>query len=59
MSLALEMGFLDVSETGNVPQLDFNASRPTLVRPGEAVLGGGKQDCVVRRSSVIHSSISR
>ncbi|MHA1907526.1 MAG: ARPP-1 family domain-containing protein [Candidatus Thorarchaeota archaeon] len=53
MSLALEMGFLDVSETGNVPRLDFDASRPTLVRSGEAVLGGGKQDRVVRRSAII------
>ncbi len=51
-NLALEMGFLQVVETGNVPQLNFNATRPTLVRSGEAVLGGGRQDRIVKRSAI-------
>jgi hypothetical protein len=40
MNLAMEMRQLDIQETGNVPQLIFEAQAPTLIRCGEAVLEG-------------------
>ncbi len=51
--IALEMGNMNVEETGNVPSLRFFAKEPTLIRCGEGVLGGGKQDRIVAESTVI------
>jgi hypothetical protein len=51
--IALEMGNMKVEETGNVPSLRFLAEEPTLIRCGEGVLGGGKQDRIVAESMVI------
>ena len=56
MSLALELGQLQVSETGNVPSLDFSTQRATLIRAGEAVLGGGNQDRIVRSSRIVEGN---
>jgi hypothetical protein len=53
MELAMEMEQLDVQETGNVPNLIFQAQSPTLIRCGEAVLEGGRQDRIVRRSAIV------
>ena len=58
MDLAMEMKQLDVKETGNVPHLIFEAQSPTLIRCGEAVLGGGKQDRIVRKSAIVDGSNS-
>ena len=51
--IALEMGNMKVEETGNVPSLRFFAEEPTLIRCGEGVLGGGKQDRIVAESTVV------
>jgi len=51
--IALEMGNMKVEETGNVPSLRFYADDPTLIRCGEGVLGGGKQDRIVAESTVV------
>jgi len=51
--IALEMGNMRVEETGNVPSLRFFAKEPTLIRCGEGVLGGGKQDRIVAESTVV------
>ncbi len=51
--IALEMGNMMVEETGNVPSLRFFAEEPTLIRCGEGVLGGGKQDRIVAESTVL------
>jgi hypothetical protein len=51
--IALEMGNMKVEETGNVPSLRFYAEEPTLIRCGEGVLGGGKQDRIVAESTVV------
>ncbi len=51
--IALEMGNMKVEETGNVPSLRFFAKEPTLIRCGEGVLGGGKQDRIVAESTVV------
>jgi hypothetical protein len=51
--IALEMGNMKVEETGNVPSLRFFAKDPTLIRCGEGVLGGGKQDRIVAESTVV------
>ncbi|MFX1561598.1 MAG: ARPP-1 family domain-containing protein [Promethearchaeota archaeon] len=51
--IALEMGNMKVEETGDVPRLCFFAEEPTLIRCGEGVLGGGKQDRIVAESTVI------
>ncbi len=51
--LALDLQKLTVDETGNVPSLVFNTDQPIIVRAGEAVLGGGKQDRVVRESMIV------
>jgi hypothetical protein len=51
--IALEIGNLKVEETGNVPSLRFFAEEPTLIRCGEGVLGGGKQDRIVAESTVV------
>ncbi|MFW9835149.1 MAG: ARPP-1 family domain-containing protein [Candidatus Thorarchaeota archaeon] len=51
--IALEMGNMNVEETGNVPSLRFFAKEPTLIRCGEGVLGGGKQDRIVAESTVM------
>ena len=51
--IALEMGNMNVEETGNVPSLRFFAEEPTLIRCGEGVLGGGKQDRIIAESTVV------
>jgi hypothetical protein len=51
--IALEMGNMKVEETGNVPSLRFFAEEPTLIRCGEGVLGGGKQDRIIAESTVV------
>ena len=51
--IALEMGNMKVEETGNVPSLRFYAEEPTLIRCGEGVLGGGKQDRIIAESTVM------
>ncbi|MFW9933400.1 MAG: ARPP-1 family domain-containing protein [Candidatus Thorarchaeota archaeon] len=51
--LALDLQKLTIDETGNVPSLVFNTDQSILIRAGEAVLGGGKQDRVVRESAII------
>jgi hypothetical protein len=51
--IALEMGNMNVEETGNVPNLRFYAEEPTLIRCGEGVLGGGKQDRIITESTVV------
>jgi hypothetical protein len=51
--IALEMGNMNVEETGNVPSLRFFAKEPTLIRCGEGVLGGGKQDRIIAESTVM------
>jgi hypothetical protein len=51
--IALEMGNMKVEETGSVPSLRFYADDPTLIRCGEGVLGGGKQDRIVAESTVV------
>jgi hypothetical protein len=51
--IALEMGNMNVEETGNVPSLRFYAKEPTLIRCGEGVLGGGKQDRIIAESTVV------
>ncbi|MGY5877136.1 MAG: DUF6569 family protein [Candidatus Thorarchaeota archaeon] len=56
LDLAMELGQMDVSETGNVPNLRFSTDRPTLIRSGEAVLAGGNQDRIVRSSAVIEGN---
>ncbi len=53
MDIAMEMGSLNIGETGEVPRLKFSSDQPTLIRVGEAVLEGGKQDRIVRKSEVI------
>jgi len=56
LDLALDLQKLTVDETGNVPSLIFNTTEPILIRAGEAVLGGGKQDRVVRESKIINGN---
>lgn len=51
--LALDLQKLTIDETGNVPSLVFNTDQPILIRAGEAVLGGGRQDRVVRESVIV------
>lgn len=53
MDLAMETAKLDIEETGNVPNLEFTTNDPILARAGEAVLGGGWQDRVVRESQIL------
>ncbi len=57
-NLALDLQKLTIDETGNVPSLVFNTDQPILIRAGEAVLGGGKQDRVVRESAIIDGRTS-
>ncbi|MFW9954337.1 MAG: ARPP-1 family domain-containing protein [Candidatus Thorarchaeota archaeon] len=56
MDLALDLGKLKVDETDNVPSLHFRTDEPILIRAGEAVLDGGKQDRVVRESMIVDGS---
>ena len=56
--IALEVGNMQVEETGNVPSLQFNAQEPTLIRCGEGVLGGGLQDRIIAESVVIEGNHS-
>jgi hypothetical protein len=58
--IALEVGNMQVEESGNVPSLHFNAEQPTLIRCGEGVLGGGLQDRIIAESMVIegHRSLN-
>ncbi len=58
LDIALEMSHLQIGETRNVPHLTFQADSPTLIRVGEAVLEGGKQDRIVRRSSIVNGQES-
>jgi hypothetical protein len=60
MSISMELSELQVTETGNVPHLFFSSHRPTLIRVGEAVLEGGRQDRIVRRSAIIdgHTNVN-
>ncbi len=51
--IALELGNMNVEETGHVPSLRFFAKEPTLIRCGEGVLGGGKQDRIIAESTVV------
>ncbi len=56
LDLALDLQKLTVDETGNVPSLIFNTTEPILIRAGEAVLGGGKQDRVIRESMIVNGN---
>ena len=58
--IALEVGNMQVEESGNVPSLHFNAEQPTLIRCGEGVLGGGLQDRIIAESVVMegHRSLN-
>ena len=56
--IALEVGNMQVEESGSVPSLRFNAEEPTLIRCGEGVLGGGLQDRIVAESMVIEGNHS-
>ncbi|MFW9787205.1 MAG: ARPP-1 family domain-containing protein [Candidatus Thorarchaeota archaeon] len=56
--ISLEMGNMNVEETGNVPSLRFFAKEPTLIRCGEGVLGGGKQDRIVAESTVVEGHMN-
>jgi hypothetical protein len=53
MDLGFEMDKLEVAETGNVPNLNFSTSEATLIRLGEAVVEGGRQDRIVAESRII------
>ncbi|MFW9810475.1 MAG: ARPP-1 family domain-containing protein [Candidatus Thorarchaeota archaeon] len=56
--IALEVGNMQVEETGSVPSLHFNADQPTLIRCGEGVLGGGLQDRIIAESTIVEGNRS-